>query len=414
MTEMSTIFIFKTTMQNFIAIMIVLAGALASISFAADSVSSDLRLCHRQCGGFHWRVVSVCKETCDTETKREAIALCRNDEPDNREDFLACIEAKADLGGAYTPQEALTAVGRFLSYVPAPSYVRRAFAAVGEFAGDGFEAYTKRTERLSRTVARATGQSASDSCSVASFPLFTSGGLVPLTQRGVLSTLNPLAQYVLFSEKATCDGKEVTFPSGDKLKARGVVLVNGPRCGWPIPSSQELPWGSKIAIFMDDSCKPVGHGLVVTGSKRCVHTVAHVKEAATMLVYHDKTGPVLMHTTDVSWVMKDDYAREKGCDALVPVPAGTGCALHTFASGMGMETSIVSVQSLTGAGTFGTVDRPTHSGTSGSPCVAGHHVSLVSAVVYGGVELVPEKASGSLKGEPASKKDDDPPVYEPP
>jgi hypothetical protein len=386
-------------MLTFLTILIALLGANAektpkSLTPVSDA-SSELKLCWRTCASFNWKLVSACKLACEDTDLHTGIRLCAVDKPETVEDFTDCVQTKSQLGGAYSPSEALSFVGGYLAYIPAPSYVRNAFGAFGELIESGVEVYEKQTKKISNSVARLTGQTPGLACYRAEHPLFTLSGLTPLTQRGVISFLNPLSQYVVFSETAVCDGKKLVFPSGDSLPAKGVALVKGPRCGWSM--APPVNSGASIAVFMNDNCDPLGHGLVSeVQDMLCVHTATHVLKKSTTFTYRTLESSIskVVQTTELKWIKDGDYAYVDGCDPLPPVKPGGTCVLMSYASGMGLTQGMISVQSQIGAGTFGSVEQATPAGTSGAPCfgVAGT-VSLVSAVVYGGVELIPSPSA---------------------
>lgn len=371
-----------------------LCGAFAVQQASSEATSSAVTLCRRTCKDFHYKLVPVCKDLCaGGDSARLALRACVSDKPSTTDQLRECVQVKSDLDGAYTPGETLTAIGQVLSYVPAPGYLRDLFGAAGEFAEQGLVAYNAQATRAANTVARLTGQTAGKACYVVNHPLFTISGLTPLSRRSLTSVLNPLTQYVLFSDTATCKPNgEIEFLSGETQAGRGVAVVRGPRCGWPLPSPSELRADQRMVLFVDDDCAPIGHGIATwasNSSAACVFTATHVLRRASYFVYHFRSTTVVP-TTEQQWATDGDFAYTLGCAPPSPLIPGESCTLLTYATGMGLSRVSVAVQHQAGVGLFGTVDRTTGAGSSGSPCVCPlGRVGLVSAVVHGGIELVP-------------------------
>jgi len=267
-----------------------------------------------------------------------------------------------------------------------------------EGATTAARAYDEQASGWKRSFSRVTGQAGSNfGCYYAEYPLFATS-LVHFDDAGLFSRINALSQYVLFSHTAVCDkvtGK-VTFASGEVVDGRGVVVVQGGRCSWPLPQILTTSAdGPTLGVITSKNCEPLGHVMVEFGPNGpCFRTVAHVIKGAAFVVYRtpsDKSSSLKM-VVDMAWQLFGEYAQSGACsDSVKSLTPGSVCALFTYSMGLGVVTRHVSVTAQVGSPVlFGVTDFAVKPGTSGSPCIASNGAyGLVSAVVRGGVEVVP-------------------------
>jgi hypothetical protein len=391
------VFLFVQTQMNlkFLSLLVMLALAQS----AETDETSSVALCRRGCASLHFRVVATCKKLCEGDDA-SIIPLCVPDKPANGAELEECVAAKRGLDEPLTPGEAATVVNSYIARVPVPGFIRTVAGYFVDTTAAAADYYTVKTQRMSDVVARAAGTASTQSCFLPAYPMFA----VSIVHFDDGSWgLNPLAQKVLFSANARCVKDQIVYPSGEKVKAAGVALINGARCAWPVNHWPDGHQDMGMVVFVDHSCRPIGQGVyaIMVNKWICIYSATHVVKSASQMVFSRKGVTIVESVRDNEWVFHGDLAMGKECLRFPSPEAGDVCTLATYAGGMGLVSAKVAVQQQPGSrALFGSVEIPTPGGTSGAPCyildtsptssgaLAGVKLAIVSAVVVGGLELL--------------------------